>query len=319
MTLNRKALSEQGIETNRQTVSIAYIVIPTDIDRQDYIDSCMRKKTVSILTEGGEYINEVSVGKLAMQLIEFPKVDGNNSRNLGSPVCILNIAQKNKPIIVEVFDATDEFAMTIDNSLTLSKKTSDTNFNVSLLGNEGSGAISFYSNDKENGFDVNINNKKGKAYFKMFVNGFLNLITKKRILLKSGEGIYIEIKDEVTDATTENKNKYTRLSVDNGNLIFQTGKVDPTTKEFVATDSSIVSVTDETIDIKHLKRVNIGSGKEAMILGETMRDFTNEIIGAISSITTTTMLGVQPIINKAQFEALKQQTDKILSKYGFLD
>lgn len=317
--LNRQALSEQSVQVSRQTVSIAYIVAPTDVDLKDYIDSCMRKKTVSILTESGEYVHEVPVGKLAIQLIEFPKDDGNNSRKLGSPVCILNIENKNKPIVVEVFDATDDFSMTIENSFTFCKKTSNTNVNVSFLGNEGIGSIGLYSNDKENGLDVNINNKNGNGYFKMFVNGFFNLITKKRILLKSSEGIYIEIKNEIADAKTENKNKYTRLSVDNGNLIFQTGKVDSTTKEFIETDSSIISVTDETIDIKHLKRVNVGSGKEAMILGETMRDFTNEILGAILNITTTTMLGIQPIINKTQFEALKQQTDKILSKYGFLD
>ena len=56
------------------SVGIGYIIVPPDVDRQKYIDTCYAKETVSMYLDfGGFSVNNVRISVDALNLIEFPK------------------------------------------------------------------------------------------------------------------------------------------------------------------------------------------------------------------------------------------------------
>ena len=50
-----------------------------------------------------------------------------------------------------------------------------------------------------------------------------------------------------------------------------------------------------------------------------MTDFLDKLLTQISNITTTTTIGVQPIINKPAFEAMKAELESLKSQISFTD
>lgn len=317
--LERKSLSEQTVPNGRQSSGIGYVIIPTDVDRDAYVESCTRKKTVSILTEQGETINDVSVGKLAMQFIEFPKLDGNNSRKLGSPVGFVNIPSRNKPLIFDVFDASDEFNVCPEQGFNITKRTSESTASVTGNGGTGNMSVASYCKKGDNTLDVSVRSKTITSTLRVVVDGITSLFSRKMVKLKSGEGFFFEVKDEEKDNTTSSQNVYARLSFDNPKFKLEIGNVNPSTLEFIEGETSIFQYDTDTATIYPVKKVNMGKGTEAMVLGDTLKTLMDDFITEVSNITTVTLIGVQPVVNKAALLALKQRTANILSKYGFLD
>jgi len=317
--LERKSLSEQSVPNGRLSSGIGYVIVPTDVDRDSYVESCTRKKTVSILTEQGETINDVPVGKMAMQFIEFPKLDGNNSRKLGSPVGFVNIPNRNKPLIFDVFDASDEFNICPEQGFNLTKRTSESTASVTGNGGTGNMSVNSYCKKGNNTLDVSVRSKSVTSVLRVVVDGITSLFSRKMVKLKSGEGFFFEIKDEEKDNATTSQNVYARLSFDNPTFKLEIGNVNPSTLEFIEAETSVFKYDTDTATIYQVKKVNIGKGAEAMVLGNTLKALMDDFITHVSSITTVTLLGTQPIINKALVESLKKRTANILSEYGFLD
>lgn len=337
--LNSKSLSEQSVPNGRPTFGIGYVMIPSDVDRDLYVESCIRKSKVSIMTEQGEFINDVPVGKLTMQFIDFPNNGGGkDSRTLGSPVSFATLPNRNKPLILDVYNATDDFEMNFENSFSFSRKTGTSSAMVMGNGSTGDIIINSTSNNK-NGVNINVKNKNSEGYFKMIVDGITDIFTRKSLKLKTGTGIFVEVKDDLADYNTDNEKKYTRISIDNGNFIFQidsedkstrllidngdfifqTGKVD-SDGNFIESETSSFTFSPENAVIGHLKKVTLGKGSEPMLLGDTTASLISDLITACSNITTLcTPNMTQPTINKAEFEALKLKVEKIKSAYGFLE
>ena len=68
------------------------------------------------------------------------------------------------------------------------------------------------------------------------------------------------------------------------------------------------------------KKFNVGDGKEHMVLGDTLKDLLDQLIGAITSITVPTPHGPSGTpLNSAQFNQIKSQLSKILSKLSNTD
>lgn len=68
------------------------------------------------------------------------------------------------------------------------------------------------------------------------------------------------------------------------------------------------------------KKFNVGDGGEHMVLGDTLKDLLEQLIGAINSITVPTPYGPSGTpLNSAQFNSIKSQLSKILSQLSNTD
>lgn len=323
-------IGKNGIESYRVLCEIGYIYVPNDIDRVKFIQSCLRTKRVSIVTEGGQVFNNVPIDKNAINQIYFP----NNSRKLGSPVGFMFIGKTDRPVVISVFDALDEFSNLNENQFSFERETETGSVLFSGKGDTGEMFIAI-EGKKQVGRNsggklfINVKNPDSTALVDLKVDGDFNLETTGKISLKSEKSVNLELINELTDKSITN------LSISNGLLEFSIQDIDnegnkkeenKTAIKYVKNEG--FSFTDEygntfTTKDKEIKfntdKFILKSDKEAMVLGNTLSKLLGEFIDAVAAITTTTMLGAQPIINIAQVTALKSKVDTILSKHGYLE
>lgn len=90
---------------SKPACGIGYIIVPPDVDRGEYIETCFRTETVSMYPEvGGTSYNNVPLALSALQDIEFPE-EGDT---FGSQVVYLLHPLQRTPIILAVVDKSDE-------------------------------------------------------------------------------------------------------------------------------------------------------------------------------------------------------------------
>lgn len=69
---------------NLPYISKGYIVLPTDVGRESYIDTVFRTNLVAVMMEGGVFRNDVRITNEAINNIWFPEEPGE----LGAQVVI---------------------------------------------------------------------------------------------------------------------------------------------------------------------------------------------------------------------------------------
>ena len=84
---------------------LAYIIVPSDIDRSQYIATCMSTETVSIFTEEGGVFHDIKIPPSILSQITFP--DGKKE-SLGSGVIYVSHPKQGIPIIVQYLSKGDE-------------------------------------------------------------------------------------------------------------------------------------------------------------------------------------------------------------------
>jgi hypothetical protein len=262
----------------RNANGIAYVFLPRDADREAYIANCFNTSTVSLVTENGEYFHKVPIGKLAIQMIDFPL----SVNQTGSPVLWSNVPIHNQIIVTDVFEFKNQFQSLEESQFKITKRLNNNVAGISLRGKAGQILMSASGESEGSGqMEINLSNFFQTALFKMFVQG--------EILLKSTASFFV------------NSFNAFKLSVLNGN------------NEAVSRiEATLNNITIDSETIQH------SDGKEPMVLGDTLEALLEDFITAVSNITVTTSLGVSPIINKAQVEALKQRVEAIKSKISKL-
>lgn len=85
-------------------ITIGYIMIPQNVDRDGFIETCYRTNRVCVLVEGGLFKTDVYITNEAIQNISFPEKAGEK----GTQVVIASGAFRNQPIIVGTVQGNDE-------------------------------------------------------------------------------------------------------------------------------------------------------------------------------------------------------------------
>lgn len=90
---------------SKPACGIGYVIVPPDVDREEYIETCFRTETISMYPEvGGTSYNNVPLALSALQDIEFP----GEGDVFGSQVVYLLHPSQRTPIILAVVDKSDE-------------------------------------------------------------------------------------------------------------------------------------------------------------------------------------------------------------------
>lgn len=85
-------------------ITIGYIMIPQNVDRDGFIETCYRTNRVCVLVEGGLFKTDVYITNEAIQNISFPEKAGEK----GTQVVIASGVFRNQPIIVGTVQGNDE-------------------------------------------------------------------------------------------------------------------------------------------------------------------------------------------------------------------
>ena len=276
---------------------VGYIVIPKDVNTAEYVQRCYRNHSVSI--SGGydsTYMHGVKITEEALNKIKFP----DNDDGLGSPVVWLRDSFTNRAIVIGTLKTAGESNMVQGSQQRLVQETAQSvvemfldalncTINISAQGNENIPAV------------INLKASSGTD-----VGDVVNIISKDCI---NADGRHMRV----------NLTEDFELTINNGeeDIIHIVGNEE----ELRITDhfKNEAIFNEENVQILTTK-FNIGTGKEQMVLGNTLINLLSQLIDAILNMTVLTHVGPSGTpVNAAAFSEIKGKLEEALSKLSNTD
>lgn len=297
-------VSREIQDNSVESIGFGYIAVPEDIDRNTFVDTCFRKKKVTIITTSGGVIDDCYITSMTLQNIQFPLESGGK----GSCVVFVSNRFSTKPIIIGVISGDISSDFLRENLYQLRKSVAGTDIEIIADPNQKNLTINIASRDRGT---ININSKGSK-------DCTLNLNSSGHITLTSDETLnnisYNETTDSIIDVKKKNdiyvlkKNKDQfelirrcedskenthivldkeglRLSTEDGNKKFYIDQNAIT----ISTEAGQqeVKIEENNVAIKTNKTVTINNGKDVVTLANTliniMSTYTNVITQAIAA------------------------------------
>lgn len=290
---------QRKVHGNKASAGIAYVYIPPDQDRDKFVRDAYRTGSLTIINDFSERMDNVRVSKHVMNDIEFP----SDSEKLGSMVLWVNVPKNNQPVIVAVVPKGNEIYEFLEHQFSIRKTFGDSTIDISGDAESGSLIINVFSKAKSPRIDMNVMTPNKDAQLNLKVAGSLKAIVENKAELEAAKEILMRVVDR-----EEDDEKLTELKYVLGEGF-----------KYVDEFGNEILATEDSVNVKAAKSVMLGEGKEPVVLGDTLASLLSDMLSAISSITTATSIGAQPIINKATFEQLKERVDEIKSEYSSTD
>lgn len=258
---------------------IGYIVLPSDVGREEYISICYKTKTVSIKIEDGTFYKRVSIPEYLLSFATFPEKKGE----LGSPVFFASEPIRNQLYIISVYDAqTDNISDLTETQFKTRRVYKENSVEVIGSPKEGFLGMKVDTGPLAGEIYLHVITDKNNGKIRLECSGNIESISHKSTLLQSYDGLEIKTTKE------DDKEKFTSFRQ-----------------------------SYEQTDIE-TKKLVINEGDEPFMLGNKWKAFMKDFITEVSNITTTTALGTQPIINKALVLKFQSRLDEMLSEEAFL-
>lgn len=168
-------------------VGIGYIIIPSDVNREQFIENCYLNEEVSVFPEtGGTCYNNVKISVNCLNNLEFPE-----GGNFGSCVVYVLHPTQKVPIIIGILSKKDE-GFTLNYKLFKLMKSLGAN-SVSITGDgvNGNLIVNVHSEENEGGqIIIDVNNYSNTGVFKLSVKGEIVLLSDS-ILIESKSDLRI--------------------------------------------------------------------------------------------------------------------------------
>lgn len=278
-------LGTRPSEGEMYSAGIAYVAIPSDVDRDKYIQECYKTSTVSIYSEHNGWTNRVPIDRLILGFIEFP-ADVNQ---LGSAVSFILEPLHKKPIIVGLHNTNDELSDLQEHQFSFKRVLNGNT--VEITGSPDGKYIGItVDSDQAGEVSLNVKSRDKSGKVNIDVDGDVNIIAANNTHIKQSNQFQVATinPDDAGELAVMEQTSNSHTFFDDEHNV-NTGKFD------------------------------INNGKEPFVLGKVFKDLFDEFIDELGRTTVTTSLGQMPILNKAQVIAFKNRTESILSKIGFID
>lgn len=261
---NKNKVSKRGVGGKRYSSGIGYIIIPENIDRDSYIANSIKNGTISFATENAERFDNIKISKNLINYLDFPI----KYNELGSQIFFNIIPLINLPIVIGVLTKSGEVNLMLENSFEISRKTEDASVSIIGDGKKGNLSINIDSFQEKGGeLNINVNNKNNSAKVKVAVNGKIEVEATDEISLTSMSKFSLILLDP-------------KDSTKNSKLSYEKGKGLIYLDEF----ENLFEINKDNIKISPKSKLNIGEGKEPLLLGKTTQtelEKDNAILGAL--------------------------------------
>lgn len=154
---------------------IGYVIIPSDVNREEYINYCFVNESVSIYPEvGGISYNNIKVSSNCLNSLEFPE----GGENFGSCVIYLLFSTQKTPIIIGVLSKKDENLALNYKLFKLVKSLGNNSVSITGDGKEGNLFVNVQSDTNSGGqIIIDVNNLSKNGVFKLSVKGNIFLLS----------------------------------------------------------------------------------------------------------------------------------------------
>lgn len=279
-----------GAAVERYPVGIAWIAIPANISREEFMATCMRAGKVGLFFETGDYVWDVPVDLDVLQKIDFPYDYGE----LGSCVVYVNMPKHNTPIVVGVLSKDSEAQDYVEDVLKLRKFTNSAHSEIMLDGRNG-GMTQLHTSTDPN---------KPPKLFSMIGDKDVEAWVERRVW------------GQIFDYIIGDKNTYVSNSVEW--IVRQADYEDQESTQTVFGYYSgvgwnysdefenIWKMEDQKMTIDSPEILHGANAEEPAVLGDTLEDILGDLLDAINALTVPTGVGPSGVpLNVAQFEAVR--------------
>ena len=287
----------RGAKTTIGQSGVGFIVIPDDNNREGYINDCYR--TMSVTMNGGYgygYISNVKILGDVLQQIKFPL----KSTDRGTPVFWIRENFSNRPIIIGVIPEGNYTNLLTEGQGRYVQQVGERVVEIFEDATNGVLNISVVS-DAEHPANVRIKASSG---------------TPESVLTVESDGMVRVSGNRVESSAREDFKVVLKNSVDDEVINIEGNKEGI---NVIAQDLT-VNVDCGEINLKTSNELNLDSGKEPMVLGETLKGILEDILKAIQAMTFTTAVGPSSIpVNVADFASIQAKLKNILSQKSNLE
>lgn len=274
------SVGKTGIPGYQWPVGIAYVAIPSDIEREVYVSECYLNNTISLWTEDGSFFKHVPCDIDLFNWIEFPLT----YKEYGTALCYVTEPTHQQPIVIARLPKRDElgelregefkWSKMIDGRVVEISGSAKNNFlNLILNAKERKGVINIalQSNDSSGLFNISID---GNVAIEAV--GEVEVAAQKRVMIRSAE----ESEEEEEEVSLEMAGGDCRIK----------GKV------FL-----------------------FNEGEQPAVLGKKLKSFLESFIDKISLIAVASPTGPLPLVDPISITALKSELEGLLSDEFFIN
>lgn len=267
------------------SAGIAYIVIPSDVDRDKYIGQCYKTSTVSIYSERNGFSNRVPVDQYTLNFLKFP----DKLNKFGSAVSFILEPINKRPIITGIYFKNNELSALQENQFKFKRElegnvveinASAANKNIDLV------VIA----DEEGVINLKVSSINQSAKLNIDIDGDVNIQSANNTTIVQGN------KFELATVNTEDNTEFTTFN--------------QTTNSHEFHDEKHKIYTNE---------LKINNGEEPFVLGKRLANFLKDFIQEVGSSTVTTSLGQMPLLNSQKILDFQNKVSDLLSTVGFID
>ena len=312
----------RGAKTTVGQSGVGFIVVPNDDKREDYINDCYR--TMSVTINGGYgygYISNVKILGDVLQQIKFPL----KSTERGTPVFWVRENFTNRPIIVGVIPEGNYTNLLTEGQGRYVQQMGERVVEIFEDATNGVLNISVVS-DLEHPANVRIKASSGttKSVLEVESDGIVR-VSGNQVESVARQDFKMVLKNAVDDelvTITGDKKGVEYIDQFKTNVKLSKESVDVNTEIDVNVEAknSTINVISKEINLKTDDKLNLDSGKEPMVLGDTLKSILNDILKAIQTMTVMTSVGPSSVpINVADFASIQAKLQNILSKKSNLD
>lgn len=278
--MNNENIGISGIDTGIGSAGVGFVVVPEDIDREQYIKDCYRTNTLTI--NGGRgygFLSGVHADINVMQNISFP----DDEDNRGTAVVWVRDSISQLPVIVGVLRKQDDYYSLAENQFRLQRGSDGRSVEIFIDANTSSVTLSIIGDEKEpSDFNVNVSSVNKDSVISISCDNEMNLFSEKKVNVISNGEVNVKITEKGETLTSAYFDK-------------------------------------EKVQIKS-KQIIHSEGGEPMVLGDTLVGLLGDLISAITAITVPTPMGTSGNpLNLAEFNVIKNKLEKTLSKTSKLD
>lgn len=185
-----------GTQAKRYAINIAYVVLPSNVEREKYIQDCIRNNTVDCLTETGDFIKDTFVARGLMSNISFPA----KVRQMGTAVILVTVPKYNQCIVIGILPKGDEIEEIKEKQFYFVSETENGIVTLSGVGSDPGMYINIESfTDSGGDLIIDISNKSNTGNLKINVKGFIEVIAENNITVSSKTQIINQVLDENGD------------------------------------------------------------------------------------------------------------------------
>lgn len=303
----RKSLGTQGALGLKNSIGIAYIAIPKDEDRTDFIKTCLRTQTVMLRDESGGTWRNIFISAEALFNVEFPELPEER----GTAVVFGKVPKHNLPVVLNTLVSKSILGiLTEEKQFRLQKKHGGNS--VDFVGRAQSASVDLSIASVENGIGalrVNITNPDKTALLDVYVKGTSKVFSDKKIELGTNEEFLVSV-------TKPDQSPLAKIYYKAGEGLI----IEDEFKNTIILSSGSVKIkegsdTGKTIHLAESK-INLGSdsASEPVPLGDKLKGLLERLIDAINQITVPTPVGPSGFpVNAPVFIQIKAELATMLS------